>query len=315
MCGRYAASREPAALVEEFGVEVPPAVELPPRYNIAPTNEVYIVRDGKPDESGHHPRRLDVARWGLVPSWAKDPSIGNRMINARAETVAEKPSYRRALASRRCLIPADGFYEWQAAAEGARATSRAKAPKQPYFLHPADGTGLAMAGLYEWWRDPGRQDDDPSAWMLSTTIITTNARDDVGRIHDRMPVAVLPEQREAWLDPEASGAELLEDILAPSRPGFWDIYPVSTAVNSVRNQGPELLRPADPLPSGRPAESGRAARRCPGRADSPEFECPRLPGLSRSCSRGGDRQLGSVRASEPGSTLAHDGGGCRDRRV
>ena len=255
MCGRYAASREPAALVEEFGVEVPPAVDLPARYNIAPTNEVYIVRDGKPDDSGHHPRRLDVARWGLVPSWAKDPAIGNRMINARAETVAEKPSYRRALGSRRCLLPADGFYEWQAPAEGVLTATGKKPPKQPYFLHPADGTGLAMAGLYEWWRDPEvEQDDDPSAWLLSTTIITTSARDEVGRIHDRMPVAVLPEQRAAWLDPQTPGREVLAEILAPARPGFWDIYPVSTAVNSVRNQGPDLVRPAEPIVPGRGAE-------------------------------------------------------------
>ena len=270
MCGRYAASREPAALVEEFGVEVPPLADLPPRYNIAPTHEVYVVRDGKPDEpvrggfagppgqTGHHPRRLDIARWGLVPSWAKDPSIGNRMINARAETVAEKPSYKRALASRRCLLPADGFYEWQAPAESALTAAGKKPPKQPYFLHPADGTGLAMAGLYEWWRDKAIEDDeDPRAWLLSTTIITTSARDEVGRIHDRMPVAVLPEQRDAWLDPQTPGSDVLAELLAPSTPGFWDIYPVSTAVNSVRNQGPQLLEPVDIEEGG---DSGPAAR-------------------------------------------------------
>jgi putative SOS response-associated peptidase YedK len=244
MCGRYAASREPAALVEEFGVEVPPTTDLPARFNIAPTNEVYVVRDGKPDESRHHPRRLDVARWGLVPSWAKDPSIGNRMINARAETLAEKPSYKRALASRRCLLPADGFYEWQAAPEGALTAAGKKPAKQPFFLHPADGTGLAMAGLYEWWRDKEIEDDeDPRAWLLSTTIITTAARDNVGQIHDRMPIAVLPEQRAAWLDPQTPGQDVLAELLAPTPGGFWDIYPVSTAVNSVRNQGPDLVKP------------------------------------------------------------------------
>ena len=238
MCGRYAASRDPAALVEEFGVEVPPVVELPPRYNIAPTN------DGKPDDSGHHPRRLDVARWGLVPSWAKDAAVGNRMINARAETVAEKPSYKRALASRRCLVPADGFYEWQSPPKGSIAATGTKPRKQPYFLHPADGTGLAMAGLYEWWRDKDVEDDeDPRAWLLSTTIITTSARDEVGQIHDRMPVAVLPEQRDGWLDPATPGSQVLAELLAPSRPGFWEIYPVSTEVNSVRNQGPQLVAP------------------------------------------------------------------------
>ena len=268
MCGRYAASREPAALVEEFGIEVPPTTDLPPRYNIAPTNEVYVVREGKPakphgggsvdstSQDGHGPRRLDVARWGLVPSWAKDPSIGNRMINARAETVAEKPAFRRALASRRCLLPADGFYEWQAPPEGALTPTGKKPPKQPYFLHPADGTGLAMAGLYEWWRDPEVVDDeDPRAWLLSTTILTTAAKDNVGRIHDRMPVAVLPEQRAAWLDPQTPGTEVLADLLAPPPAGFWDIYPVSTAVNSVRNQGPGLLDPVDPQEGQLPLES------------------------------------------------------------
>lgn len=240
MCGRYAASREPAALVEEFGVEVPPAVDVPPCFNVAPTHEVYVVRDGKADDAGHHPRRLDVARWGLVPSWAKDVSIGNRMINARAETVAEKPSYRRALASRRCLVPADGFYEWQARP----ATGGTKSPKQPYFLHPADGTGLAMAGLYEWWRDPAVDDaDDPRAWLLSMTIITTDASGLVRDIHDRMPVAVLPEQRDAWLDPEVPGQAVLGDVLASAPSDFWAGYPVSTEVNSVRHQGPGLVRP------------------------------------------------------------------------
>lgn len=241
MCGRYAASRDPSALVEEFGVEVPPERVLPPRYNIAPTNPVYIVRDGTSDERGHHPRRLDIARWGLVPSWAKDPSVGNRMINARAETVAEKPSYRRALASRRCLLPADGFYEWQA-----RTSPEGKPAKQPYFLHPADGTGLAMAGLYEWWRDPAVDDvESPDAWLLSTTILTTSARDEVGRIHERMPVACLPGLREAWLDPGSGGAEVLADMLRAPLAGYWDIYPVSTAVNSVRHDGPELVEAVD----------------------------------------------------------------------
>ena len=179
-----------------------------------------------------------------MPSWAKDPSIGNRMINARAETVAEKPAYRLALSSRRCLLPADGFYEWQAPPEGVLTAAGKKPPKQPFFLHPADGTGLAMAGLYEWWRDPEVTDDeDPRAWLLSTTIITTAARDNVGQIHDRMPVAVLPEQRAAWLDPQTPGKEVLAELLAPTPSGFWDIYPVSTAVNSVRNQGPQLLDP------------------------------------------------------------------------
>ena len=243
MCGRYAAAKDPAALVEEFEVDEPPKQELRPRYNVAPTTSVYIVRDLKDAEpDGHHPRVLDVAHWGLIPSWAKDPAIGNKMINARAETVAEKPAYRRAFAHRRCIVPADGFYEWQKidVPEGA------KPRKQPYYLHPADGSSAAMAGLYEWWRDPEvKDDDDPKAWLLSTTILTTTAVDAVGRIHDRMPVIVTPEARAAWLDPDVPGAEVLPELMGPADPGFWDIYPVSTAVNSVRNDGPELRAPVE----------------------------------------------------------------------
>lgn len=232
MCGRYASAKDPAALVEEFDVDTPPSADLPPRYNVAPTQDVYVVRQ-KADDDAHLHRVLDIARWGLVPSWAKDPSIGNRMINARAETVGDKPAYRRAFAKRRCILPADGFYEWQAPADAGP-----KPRKQPYFLRPADGSSLAMAGLYEWWRDPA----DPNApWLMTTVILTTEAVDDVGRIHERMPVIVVPEERQAWLDPETPGSDVLPALLAPAPSGFWDIYPVSTAVNNVRNDGPGLL--------------------------------------------------------------------------
>ena len=242
MCGRYAAAKDPAALVEEFDVDEGPRVDLPPRYNVAPTNSVYIVRETSSElPDGRHPRVLDIAHWGLIPGWAKDPSIGNRMINARAETVEEKPAYRRAFAHRRCIVPADGFYEWQKIEDGAGAKPR----KQPYYLHPADGSSAAMAGLYEWWRNPEvAADDDPGAWVLSTTILTTTAVDAVGRIHDRMPVLVPVAARETWLDPEVPGADVLPGLLTPPESGFWDIYPVSTAVNSVRNDGPGLREPA-----------------------------------------------------------------------
>lgn len=243
VCGRYAAAKDTKALVEEFEVDEPPKVELPPRYNVAPTTGVYVVRETKSDEHPH--RVLDVAHWGLIPSWAKDPAIGNKMINARAETVAEKPSYRRALSSRRCIVPADGFYEWQAQAHGQRGAGK-KAPKQPYYLHPADGSSLAMAGLYEWWRNPEVTDEEaPGAWLLSTTILTRDAVDEVGRIHDRMPVPVPRRDWDAWLDPKVPGPEALAEILVPPPPGFWDIYPVATTVNSVRNDGPGLREPIE----------------------------------------------------------------------
>jgi putative SOS response-associated peptidase YedK len=162
MCGRYASSRKPEDLVEEFEI-VDDRVEKPlaPDFNVAPTKDVYAVVERPPSKESDDPpeRQLRVLRWGLVPSWAKDPSIGNRMINARMETVAEKPAFRRALAARRCLLPADGYYEWYATEQKTKA---GKPLKQPFFIHPEDGGVMAMAGLYEIWRDPTRDDDDPA---------------------------------------------------------------------------------------------------------------------------------------------------------
>ncbi|MBM3669219.1 MAG: SOS response-associated peptidase [Actinobacteria bacterium] len=222
MCGRYAASMDVATLVHEFGVG-PVDVELPPRYNIAPTTENYIITgDGAK-------RSLEIARWGLVPSWAKDISIGNRMINARAETVATKPSFRRAYAHTRCLVPADGYYEWYRPAQG---------PKQPFFIH-GEGT-WAMAGLHEMWRPT----DAPV--VHSFTILTMAASSSLASIHDRMPVTVDPDSFDVWLDPESPKDEV-DACLRPERQVTMHAYPVSTAVNSVRNQGPHLI---DPLPAG-----------------------------------------------------------------
>src|SRR4249919_961115 len=169
MCGRYASSRRPEDLIEEFEIESPRVEEaLAPDYNVAPTKEVYAVMERPPSQDKSLPaeRQLRVLRWGLVPSWAKDPSIGSRMINARMETVADKPAFRRAFAARRCLLPADGYYEWYTP-EGSSdrpSGSRARTPKQPFFIRPADGGVLAMAGLYEFWRPAGSDPDDPAAW-------------------------------------------------------------------------------------------------------------------------------------------------------
>jgi putative SOS response-associated peptidase YedK len=229
MCGRFVAERSPASYAGALGVAELPERVLPPNYNVAPTQEVYIAR--VPDSGD---RCLDIARWGLIPSWAKDPSIGNRMINARSETVAEKPAYRSSFASRRCLVPADGFYEWQAR-EGAR--------KQPYYLRPADGSVLVMAGLYAWWRDKSVvDDDDPAAWVLSTTLLTTSADGQVAGIHDRSPVPVAPSLFAAWLDPQVPGGDILPEVLSPPPGDYWDVYPVSTAVNSPRNNSVDNLR-------------------------------------------------------------------------
>ncbi|WP_323793848.1 SOS response-associated peptidase [Nocardioides sp.] len=242
MCGRYASSRRPEELLEEFEVvESRVSTPLAPDYNVAPTKEVYAVVERPPAKDSPEPaeRQLRVLTWGLVPSWAKDPSIGNRMINARMETVAEKPAYRRAFAARRCLLPADGYYEWYPTDQ---LTAAGKPRKQPFFIRPRDGASLAMAGLYEIWRDPDRADDDPDRFRWTCTVITTDATDDLGRIHDRMPLMVEPERRAAWLDPRTPRAELF-DLLVPAAPGSLEAYPVSTRVGNVRNNGPELVEP------------------------------------------------------------------------
>ena len=246
MCGRYASSRRPEDLIEEFEVvdnRVPEP--LPADFNVAPTKEVYAVverpprsEDGDKDEEPQ--RQLRTLRWGLVPSWAKDRSIGNRMINARMETVAEKPAYRRALASRRCLLPADGYFEWYPTDEKTKA---GKPKKQPFFIHPRDGSTLAMAGLYEIWRDPTKADDDPDRFRWTCTVITTDAEDDVGHIHDRMPLMVEKDRWSSWLDPTVKDKDALLGLLVPASPGALEAYPVSTAVSNVRNNGPELMEP------------------------------------------------------------------------
>jgi len=242
MCGRYASSRRPEDLVEEFEIDkVEVAEPLPPDYNVAPTKQVYAVvqRPADPqDGSGASERQLRSVRWGLVPFWAKDPSIGNKMINARMETVHEKPAYRRPFASRRCLLPADGYFEWYTTEQRTKA---GKPVKQPFFIHPADGGVLAMAGLYEVWRDKTRDDDDPQRFLWSCTVITTSAEDSVGHIHDRMPLMVERDRWASWLDPSVDDPDTLKQLLVPAAPGRLEAYPVSTAVNSVRNNGPELL--------------------------------------------------------------------------
>jgi len=193
-------------------------------------------------------RELRVVRWGLVPFWAKDISIGSRLINARAETVATKPAFRRAFARHRCLLPADGFYEWE------KSGDPKKPAKQPYYIRREDGGVLAFAGLYELWRDKDRPDDDPDSWLWTATIITTRAEDEVGRIHDRMPMVIEPARWADWLDPTATSAEALHGLMTPAASVHLTTYPVSTEVNSVRHNGPGLIEPmeGDSEPAGAP---------------------------------------------------------------
>ena len=235
MCGRYASSKRPEDLIDEFDI-IESRVEFPiaTSYNVAPTDETYVVM-----ERGEDPvRTLAVARWGLVPSWAKDRSIASRLINARSESLSEKPAFRKAYASRRCLVPADGYYEWYVTSD----TKAGKPVKQPFYLVPRDGGTLPMAGLYEWWPDPAKTEDDPDRWLLSCTVITTAAADEIGMVHDRMPLVVQSEDWADWLDPAKTDAGAL---LHPAVEVGITAYPVSTLVNNVRNDGPELILPLE----------------------------------------------------------------------
>lgn len=244
MCGRYASFREAQDLADHFAVAdgaiADDAIALPPSWNVAPTDPVRVVVERERD---HDRRWLRVARWGLVPGWAKDPSVGARMINARAETLADKPAFRKALAARRCLVPAEGYYEWRPPAPGsARGT-----PKQPVWVHDPDGQPLALAGLYEFWRDPRAADDDPHRWLVTTTIVTTDARDgdpDLADVHDRRPVVLAADDWDAWLDPHRTDPTEAVAMLHGPEPRLVPTR-VSTAVNKVGTNGPELLDPPD----------------------------------------------------------------------
>jgi putative SOS response-associated peptidase YedK len=238
MCGRFVSARKRLELIEEFAVERDRvATERGPDYNVAPTKSVYAVLS----DAGDGQRELRQVRWGLVPSWAKDTSGGARMINARAETVAVKPAFRGAFAKRRCIIPADGYYEWQAVGKA----------KQPYYIYRTDGGVLAFAGIYELWRDASVPADHEHAWYWSAAIITTDAGDDIGRIHDRTPMVIAPDSWTDWLNPANNEKELLLATMLPATsPGAGGLrsHPVSTAVNSVRNNGPDLVRPVEERP-------------------------------------------------------------------
>ncbi len=222
MCGRYADFVAYQDMVEAFSLatDADDGRLLPPSFNVAPMHRVHIVRATKAA------RTLDVATWGLVPSWAKDPAIGARMINARVETVADKPSFRAAFARRRCIVPASGYYEWRTDASG----------KQPFFIHTADGSPLAFAGLVEAWRH-GAADD----WLITCAIVTTAARGDLQSLHDRQPVMMRTEAWRTWLDP-ASGKDDLLAATADDAPALvW--HEVDTAVGNVRINTPELVEP------------------------------------------------------------------------
>ena len=232
MCGRYVQASSPELLADRFGVDEVRVEDHQAQYNVAPRAEVPAVRRRQDRKI------LSTLRWGLVPSWAKDPKTGDRLINARAETVTDTPAYRKAFAKRRCLIPADGFYEWQRQPGTKR--------KQPMFVHLREGLPMAFAGLWEIWKDPKAKGED-EGWLRSCAIVTTDANARLAPIHDRMPV-ILPESAwDTWLDPDAD-SDTLRGLLVPVPDDAIAIYPVSRLVNRADNDGPELVQPIEPDP-------------------------------------------------------------------
>jgi putative SOS response-associated peptidase YedK len=234
MCGRFVQVSSPELLVERFNVHEVATPRHEPSYNVAPGATVYAVRDRAVDEGRR--RYLSELRWGLVPSWAADPKLGDRMINARAESLADKPAYERAFRQHRCLVPAEGFYEWQ----------RRGGRKQPTFVHRRYGEPMAFAGLWAAWRDPA---DPGRDWLRSCAIVTTRANDTVAPLHDRMPVVLEARDWDHWLDPDVHDADVLARLLVPAASDVLAAYPVSSAVNSADNDGPDLVERVELEPS------------------------------------------------------------------
>lgn len=236
MCGRFVVAADGSELVGVLRVDLV-GDDLPaPSYNVAPTDRVAIVLDSAKTEPPT--RRLESARWGLVPAWAKDPGIGVKAFNARAEEAEEKPMFRRALAKRRAVVPASGYYEWKTQ-DGV---------KTPFYIHPAAGGPLLFAGLYEWWKDPGKPAEDPTRWLLSFTIMTRDSIGPLGSVHDRMPLMIDADYADEWLDPTAENVGDLLDATIDAAPALVDglvIREVGPAVGNVRNNGPELIEPVD----------------------------------------------------------------------
>jgi putative SOS response-associated peptidase YedK len=240
MCGRFVAASSPQLLIDRFGVDESSVAAHDPDYNVTPRAMVPIVRERRSRErAGESTRVLSIVRWGLVPSWAESPAIGDKLINARAESIADKPAFKSAFRRRRCIVPADAFYEWRRSRSSASAR---RPPPQPYLVHRCDGEPLAFAGLWEIWRDATVRDDDaPEAWLRSCTIVTTRANELVAPVHDRMPVVLDEGAWDAWLDPANGDLAQLEALLRPAPEEWLELYPVSTRVNSPDNNDASLI--------------------------------------------------------------------------
>lgn len=246
MCGRYASIKAPTDLADEFHAVDATDGKVQADYNVAPTKNIVAVVERHPRDAEGTPdpdtteRSLRVVRWGFVPFFAKDPKGGARMINARSESAAEKPAFRRAMASRRCLIPADGWFEWQ----------RGPEHKQPYYTHYRDGSSLAMAGLWEFWKPKDDPENEYPDGLVTATVLTAAAVGPLAQVHDRMPLVLPPSAWATWLDPDLPAKDdAVAALLAPPSEELvasLELRPVSSLVNSVRNNGPELLAELPP---------------------------------------------------------------------
>lgn len=236
MCGRFVSTAGPDRIAAYFDGVVPtePAAEsLGENYNVAPTQDVYGVVS-----NGDGTARVDAFHWGLIPSWAKDRKVASRMINARGETVAEKPAFKSLLKKKRCIIPMTGFYEWKAGSDDGPLNSKGKPLKQPMFIHRVDGDPLAVAGLWTAWKDP---EDPKGRFLHSATVITTGANATMRPVHDRMPVILAPEEWAAWLDPTNDDLASITAMLDGAEEDVLTMHPVSTDVNNVRNNRQDLV--------------------------------------------------------------------------
>jgi len=247
MCGRFVATSPPDQIAAYFGADV--AVEtLGENFNVAPTHDVYGVVAPKGGDADSTPR-LEAFHWGLIPSWAKDRKIAARMINARSETLAEKPAFKGLFKKQRLLVPMDGFYEWKAGTEGGPVTAKGKPAKQPMFIHRTDDAPLAVAGLWSAWKDPEAEPhaDGRARWLHSATVVTTAANATMAPVHDRMPVLVPQSRWSEWLDPSNDDIESLVTLFDMSGDTSLRMHPVSTDVNRVSNNRAELIDEIDPL--------------------------------------------------------------------
>jgi len=235
VCGRFVSSSTPERIAAYFGADI--AVEaLGENFNVAPTNDIYGVVS-----TGADALEVQVFHWGLIPVWAKERKIGQRMINARSETLAEKAAFKGVFRKYRCIIPMDGFYEWAAGVEGGPLTKAGKPVKRPHFIHRVDGEPLAVAGLWSMWKD--RTEGSDSEWLHSATVVTTGANDTMQAVHNRMPVILPKAMWNIWLDPANHNIDMLSKLLVPAPDHLLTMHEVSTDVNNVRNKGRQLIEP------------------------------------------------------------------------